>query len=142
MTLSMPCRGKLGALRLERGPMREPFEGVDGKRVNAKTVDFIAKPGRTEELREHICQSVTPLLRLRTEFIRAIVLTSDKEPRRVVVITFWSSEEHTCTPWEESPQVRKILSPLVDVWPKVRTYKVDIAETIETDEQLMSLTAC
>jgi hypothetical protein len=124
-------------LRLEREPIRGPIADINGTRVNARAVEFIAKPGRSEELRDHLCKAVTPLLRERSEFIRTIVLTSDEEPRRVVAITFWSLEEHTCAPWEESPLVREILSPLVDVWPRVRTYKAELTETTETDEQAM-----
>lgn len=143
MTLSTPCAGKprSGTLRIQRGPMRGPFEDADGTRVNARVAEFVAKPGRSQELRDHICQAVTPLLRERSEFIRTIVLISDEEPRRVVAITFWNFEGHTCAPWEESPLVREILSPLVDVWPSVRTYKADLTGT-ETDEQAMSLTVC
>jgi hypothetical protein len=119
--------------------MRGSFEHVDGTTVNARAAEFIAKPGRSEELRDHLCQDVEPLLRERSEFIGAIVLTSDEEPRRVVAITFWNFEGHTSSPWEESPLVHEILSPLVDVWPRVRTYKA----VMETDEQAMrSLTAC
>lgn len=112
--------------------MRGPFEHVDGTTVNARAAEFIAKPGRSEELRDHLCQSVAPLLREQSEFIRAIVLTSDEEPRRVVAITFWNFEEHTSSPWEESPLVRDILSPLVDVWPRIRTYKA-LMETEPTN---------
>ena len=109
--------------------------------VIARAVEFIAKPGRTEELRNHIFETVTPLLRQRSGFIRTIVLNSDEEPRRVVAVTFWSSsEEHTRAPWEESTLVRKLLSPLVDVWPRVRTYKADLSR--KTDEEAMAWTAC
>jgi hypothetical protein len=82
---------------------------------------------------------VTLLLREQSGFIRTTVLTSDDEPRHVIAITFWSLKEHICAPWEESPLVRKILSPLVDVWPRGRTFKVDLTGTTETDEQAMSL---
>ena len=112
--------------------MRGPFEHVDETTVNARAAEFIAKPGRSDELRDHLCQSLAPLLQKGSEFIRAIVLTSDEEPRRVVAITFWNSEEHTSSPWEESPLVHEILSPLVDVWPRVRTYKV-VMETEPTN---------
>jgi hypothetical protein len=107
--------------------------------VNARTTEFIAKPGRSKELRDHLCKDVTLLLREQSGFIRTTVLTSDDEPRHVIAITFWSLKEHICAPWEESPLVRKILSPLVDVWPRGRTFKVDLTGTTETDEQAMSL---
>lgn len=115
--------------------------------VNARVVEFIAKPEKTGELRRLLSQAVTPLLRDRTGFIRSIVLTKHEEPRRIVVITFWSAEEHTVSdPWEESPMVREILSPLIDAWTRARTYKVDLTETTtETTQahgEAISLPVC
>lgn len=146
MTLSAPTphakKHRPGALRLVREPLEGPSEDVDARRANARVTEFIAKPGRTEELRAHICQSVTPLLREQSEFISTIVLTSDEEPRRVVAITFWCPEEPACGVWEQNSLVRETLSPLVDVWPRGGTYKVDLTETIEIDDEAMSLVAC
>jgi len=66
------------------------------------------QPEKTDELRGLLCQAVTPLLRDRTGFIRSIVSDKHEEPRRIVVITFWSTEERTVSdPWEESPIVRR-----------------------------------
>ena len=143
MTLCTPCARKpaQAPCGLQRGPIRGPGGDIGGTRVNARAAEFVAKPGRTEELRDHIFKAVTPLLRERSGFIRTIVLTSDEEPRRVVAITFWSSEGQICTTWEE-PLVREILSPLVDVWPKDRTYKAELTETTKTDEQVMSQCVC
>jgi heme-degrading monooxygenase HmoA len=146
MSLCSTCSAKpsSGALRLKSWEAREPIEGADATKVNARAraAEFIAKPGRTEELRARICQEVIPLLRQQRGFLHTIVLTSYEEPRRVVVITFWSSEEDTYAPWEESRLVRKILSALVDVWPRSRTYNVDLGGTTETDELAMSQSAC
>ncbi len=72
-----------------------------------------AEQVKANELRGFLCQAVTPLLRDRTGFIRSIVLTKHEEPRRIVVIRFWTTEERTVSdPWEESPIVREILSPI------------------------------
>jgi hypothetical protein len=83
-----------------------------------------------------LCQAVTPLLWDRTGFIRSIVLTAHQESRRVVVITFWSTEKRTVQdPWEETPIVRELLSPLIDAWSRTRTYKVDLTEATEANSQ-------
>src|SRR5882762_11317605 len=69
-----------------------PFEDAVAAKLNARVVEFIAKPEKTDELRGLLCQAVTPLLRGRTGFVRSIVLTTHEEPRRVVMMTFWSTE--------------------------------------------------
>lgn len=110
-------------------PMIVPFEDAVATKANARAVEVLAKPGKTDELRGLLCQAVTPLLRDRTGFIRTIVLTMHEELRRVAVITIWNTEEATVhDPWEEIPVVREILSPLIDVWLRTRTYKVDFTE--------------
>ncbi|PYX52989.1 MAG: hypothetical protein DMG76_27350 [Acidobacteria bacterium] len=101
------------------------FEDAVAAKLNARVVEFIAKPEKTDELRGLLCQAVPPLLRDRTGFIRSIVLTTHEEPRRVVMMTFWSAEERTVRDlWEETPLVRELLSPLIDAWSRTRTYDV------------------
>jgi len=120
------------------------FEDAVATKLHARVVEFVAKPEKTDELRGLLCKVVTPLLRDRTEFIRSIVLTTHEEQRRVVLITFWSTEERTVRdPWEETPQVRELLSPLVDVWSRARSYKVDhLTEAAEAPSQAISLPIC
>ena len=124
--------------------MTIPFEDAVATKLHARVVEFVAKPEKTDELRGLLCKVVTPLLRDRTEFIRSIVLTTHEEQRRVVLITFWSTEERTVRdPWEETPQVRELLSPLVDVWSRARSYKVDhLTEAAEAPSQAISLPIC
>ena len=124
--------------------MTIPFEDAVATKLHARAVEFVAKPEKTDELRGLLCKVVTPLLRDRTEFIRSIVLTTHEEQRRVVLITFWSTEERTVRdPWEETPQVRELLSPLVDVWSRARSYKVDhLTEAAEAPSQAISLPIC
>ena len=106
-------------------------------KLNARVVEFIAKPGKTDELRSLLCQAVPPLLRDRTGFIRSIVLTTHEEPRRVVMMTFWSAEERTVRDlWEETPLVRELLSPLIDAWSRTRTYEVDATDARSQDISL------
>jgi hypothetical protein len=133
----------LGSLQPEEQLITVPFEDAVATQLNARVVEFIAKPEKTDELRGLLCQAVTPLLRDRTGFIRSIVLTTREELRRVVMITFWSAEESTVSdPWEETPLVRELLSPLIDAWSRTRTYKVDLTEATETHGQAISLPIC
>ena len=132
-----------GKLQTADQSMKVAFEDAVATEVNARVVEFIAKPGKTDELRGLLCQAVTPLLRDRIGFIRSIVLTKHEEPRRIVVITFWSTEERTVSdPWEEIPLVREILSPLIDAWTRTRTYKVDLTETTEAPSKTISPQIC
>jgi len=109
---------------------------MNSQKANARAVEFIARPGKSEQLREHICQTVTALLRGRIGFIQTIVLTSHEEPRHVMAMTLWSTEKGaTHDPWEETPLVREILSPLIDVVVKVRTCEVDLTKATETERQ-------
>ena len=123
--------------------MTAPIEVADAANLNARVVEFIAKPEKTHELRGFLCQAVTPLLRDQAGFIRSIVLTRNEEPRRVVMITLWSTEECLVSDsWEETPLVREILSPLIDASSKTRTYKVDLTEATESHSQAVSLPIC
>jgi hypothetical protein len=124
-------------------PEQSIIEDAVATELDARVVEFIAKPEKTDELRGLLCRAVTPLLRDRTGFVRSIILTKHEEPRRIVVITFWSTEERTVNdPWEESPIVRKILSPLIDAWTRTRTYNVDLTETTEARSEAISLPIC
>jgi Antibiotic biosynthesis monooxygenase len=132
----------VGRLQPEQS-VKVSFEDAVAAELNARVVELIAKPEKTDELRGLLCQAVTPLLRDRTGFIRSIVLTKHEEPRRIVVITFWSTEGRTVSdPWEESPIVREILSPLIDAWTRTRTYKVDLTETTAEYSEAISLPIC
>jgi len=132
----------VGRLQPEQS-MKASFEEAVATELHARVVEFIAKPEKADELRSLLCQAVTPLLRDQTGFIRSIVLTKHEEPRRIVVITFWSTEERTISdPWEESPIVREILSPLIDAWTRTRTYQADLPETAEAHCEATSLPIC
>lgn len=100
--------------------------------LNARTVEFIAKAGKMEELREKIRSGVTEILRQRTGFAGSMVLTSHKEPRLVLVLTFWKTvRDATNNRWEDARAVQQQLRPLIDVRTKVHTYEASLPETIE-----------
>jgi len=133
----------LGNLQPVEPPVAIPFQDAVAIKLHARVVEFIAKPEKTDELRGLLRQAVTPLLRDRSGFIRSVVLTTHEEQRRVVVITFWSTEEHTVRdPWEETPRARELFSPLIDALSRTRTCKVDVTEATEARSQAISLPIC
>ena len=130
----------IGILQPAEQPMTIPFEDAVAIKLHARVVEFIAKPEKTDELRGLLYKAVTPLLRDRAGFVRSIVLTTPAEQRRVVVITLWSTEERTVRDtWEETPVVRELLLPLIDVWSRTRSYEVDLTEATEARSQAINL---
>ena len=130
-------------LKLAEQPMTISFQDVEATKLNARVVEFIAKPRKTEKLRNILCQAVTPLLRDQTGFIRTVILTKHEERRRVVMITFWNTKEQAVSDaWEEIPVVRGLLSPLVDAWSSARTYEADLEEATDSHSQSISLPVC
>lgn len=130
-------------LKLVEKPMTVPFPTAVATKLNARVVEFIAKPGKTDELRSFLSQSVTPLLRNRTGFIRMIVMTKQEERRRVAMITFWNTEGQAMTdPWEETALVRELLPPLIDTRSSKRTYEVDFTEATDAHCQAITMPVC
>jgi hypothetical protein len=106
-----------------------PLENAVGTNANARIVEFIAKPNKTEELQGFLRQSVRSFLLDQTGLIGFLVLTFLQEPRRVLVMTFWRTEELAERgAWEETPMVHELLSPLIDAWSRIRTYKIHLPE--------------
>jgi hypothetical protein len=122
----------LGSLQREERPMTIPLEDAAvAAKVTARAVEFIAKPGKTDELRGFLCQAVAPLLRDRIGFIRTMVLTTHGAPRRVTLISFWKTERRVRDLWDEAPVVREKLLELTDAASKTTTYQVDLTEPTE-----------
>ena len=136
-------KSPLGSPAPPEQPMTACFEESVATNLNGRVVEFIAKPGKTDELRSLLCQSVPPLLRDRTGFIRMIVLTKHEERRRVLVITLWNVQEHTVgDPWEQTPLIRELLSPLIDAWSSTQTCEVDFTEATEARSQPIAVPVC
>jgi hypothetical protein len=98
--------------------------------LNARGVEFIAKPGMIQDLRNSIRDKVMDHLRVANGFSSAIVLTAHKETRLVLVLTFWKTEaqaRNNC--WEHSPAVREMVQPLIDVCSKVQTYEAAVPKS-------------
>jgi heme-degrading monooxygenase HmoA len=121
----------------------EPNGNSGFQTLNARGVEFIAKPGRTQDLRNSIRDRVMGYLRAASGFSSAVVLTSHKEPRLVLVLTFWKTETHArnnC--WEHAPAVRKMVQPLIDVCSKVQTYEAAVPKSSELEMREIRRQAC
>lgn len=95
--------------------------------LNVRAVEFIGKPGRIRDLRTCIRDRVMEHLKQSSGFLSAIVLTSHKEPRQVLVLSFWQTESQaTNSRWECAPEVRKMVLPLIDLCSRVQTYEAAV----------------
>jgi hypothetical protein len=111
--------------------------------LNVRAVEFIAKPGVVGELRNCLRGKVLELLRRRTGFAGAILLASHKEPRLVMVLSFWNTEkEATETRWEDSRNIRQTVAPLIDVCSRVHTYEAAIPAAPKAAGARAELLAC
>jgi heme-degrading monooxygenase HmoA len=121
----------------------EPIGHNEFQTLNARGVEFIAKPGKIQELRNCIRGNVMDYLRLTHGFSSAMVLSSHKEPRLVLVLTFWNTEMQAANNcWENAPTVRKVVQPLIDVCSKVQTYEATVPKSSELQLQEARRKAC
>src|SRR5580692_11636274 len=101
--------------------------------LNARAVEFVAKPGREQHLRNCMRREVAEILKRQPGFAGIFVLTSHKEPRLIRVLSLWdTAPQATENHWEDSPAVRKLVSALVDVRVKVHTYEAELPESAES----------
>ena len=103
---------------------------TEAANLNARAVEFIAKPGREQQLRNYMRREVAEFLKRQTGFASIFVLTSHKEPRLIRVLSLWDTEQQaTENHWEDSPAVRKLVAALIDVRVKVHTYEAELPES-------------
>jgi hypothetical protein len=125
------------------GPAVEPFKQTETPTLNARAVEFIAKPGKAWELQECLRGGVMESLKKRAGFSGAIVMTSHKESRLIVVISFWTTvRAATENHWEDSRIVRQTVSPLIDVCARVHTYEAAIPTTRKMQVHMVDLHLC
>jgi heme-degrading monooxygenase HmoA len=109
---------------------------TEAANLNARAVEFIAKAGREQHLRNCMRREVAEFLKQQTGFAGIFVLTSHKEPRLIRVLSLWETEpQATENRWEDSPAVRKLVAGLIDVRVKVHTYEAELPESAETSSR-------
>jgi heme-degrading monooxygenase HmoA len=122
------------------GLFLESKQNSEAANLNARAVEFVAKPGREQHLRNCMRREVAEILKRQPGFASIFVLTSHKEPRLIRVLSLWDTEpQATENHWEDSPAVRKLVAALVDVRVKVHTYEAELPESSETTARTSGL---
>jgi heme-degrading monooxygenase HmoA len=118
----------------------ESNQDMEAAKLNARAVEFVAKPGRVQHLRNSMRREVAELLKRQPGFAGIFVLTSHKEPRLIRVLSLWdTAPQATENHWEDSPAVRKLVAALIDVRVKVHTYEAELPESAETTSHTREL---
>jgi Antibiotic biosynthesis monooxygenase len=91
--------------------------------LHARSVELVAQPGKTRELGSCVRGTLMDHLKKQRGFAGVIVLSSVKEPRLILVMSFWKSEKDAGNRWESSAAVLKMVSPLIDVCTRVHTHQ-------------------
>ena len=91
--------------------------------LHARSVELVAQHGKIRELGSCVRGALMDHLKKQRGFAGVIVLCSVKEPRLILVMSFWKSEKDASNRWESSAAVLKMLSPLIDVCTRDHTYQ-------------------
>lgn len=113
---------------------RDRRGAFDMTTAHARVVEFIAKPGKNLDLRKSIGTSVLPFLEQQPGFKNSFVLTPHREPRLVLVFSFWEQEiDSRENQWESAAEIQRTVMPLVDSFSRVRTYEAMFPEAPEME---------
>jgi hypothetical protein len=97
--------------------------------LNARVVEFIAKPGKGQQLEGCVRGEIMEFLGRQNGFSGAIILNSHQERRLILVVSLWITQRmaaETC--WEKSRVVRQIAGSLIDACSRVHTYGAAFAK--------------
>lgn len=95
-----------------------------------RVVDVRTKTGKTKEFSTILNEKVLPILRKQPGFIDEITLVSNKDPQRVLALSFWQTEpDATRYSTEQYPTIKSMLNPVLDTTPTVETFEVDTSTT-------------
>jgi hypothetical protein len=101
----------------------EPHGALGVQTLHARSVELVAQPGKIRELGSFVRGALVDHLKKQRGFAGTIVLSSLKEPRLILVMSFWKTEKDAGNRWESSAAVLKMVSPLIDVCTRVHTYE-------------------
>jgi hypothetical protein len=100
-----------------------PKSALGIQTLHARSVELVAHPGKTRELGSYVRGALMEHLKKQRGFAGAIILSSVKEQRLIVVMSFWKAEKDAANRWESSATVLKMVTPLIDVCTRVHTYQ-------------------
>jgi hypothetical protein len=108
----------------------EPFTSLRRPMLNARAVEFVAKPDKASELQSCIRGPIMEFLEHEPGFRGAMVLTSHKEPRLILVLSLWKTEEQAVeNQWECANVMPEMVASLIDVCRRVHTYEAFLASS-------------
>ena len=109
-------------------------------KFNARAVEFVAKPGKVQELRDCFCGEILEFLKTQRGFAGVAMLTSHKEPRRILIMSMWkTARDATDNCWERTRVVRRLMAPLVDVCSGAQTYETLLPRSLDAETQLIDM---
>lgn len=88
--------------------------------VIAHSVEFVAWPGKAEELRTVLPEAIRGAFANNLNFSGCLVLFPEQEARLVTVVTFWKGEGRTKQCEENSKRVEQTLFPYIEHWLRTR----------------------
>jgi hypothetical protein len=100
-----------------------PDSALGIQTLHARSVELVAQPGKIRELGSCVRGTLMEHLKKQRGFSGVIVLSSVKEPRLILVMSFWKAEKDAANRWESSAAVLKMVTPLIDVCTRVHTYQ-------------------
>jgi len=94
--------------------------------VFTRIVECSVRTEKQEELRNKLRSEVVPILQKQSGFVDEISLVSDRDPERMVAISFWRNKEDAERYNRETfPRILDSIKPLLKTTPKVETYNVE-----------------
>lgn len=95
-----------------------------------RVVEMRTKTGRAKDFSTTLSDKVLPILKKQHGFIDEITLVSNKDPDRILALSFWQSEgDATRYHNEQYPTVTELVAPLLETTPMVETFNVDTSTT-------------
>jgi heme-degrading monooxygenase HmoA len=90
-----------------------------------RVVETTSKHGKARELCHTIDDKVLPILRKQNGFVDELVMVSDREPNRVIAISFWKTKEDAQRyDREQFDNVKKTIQHMFEAAPDVQTFDV------------------
>jgi hypothetical protein len=121
----------------------EPFTRLRRPMLNVRAVEFVAKPDKASELQVCIRGPIVEFLEHQPGFRGAMVLTSHKEPRLILVLSLWKTEKQAVeNHWECANVMPEMVASLIDVCFRVHTYEAFLPNSPEDAIQSGDIQVC
>ena len=119
-----------------------PNNALGVQTLHARSVELVAQPGKIRELGSCVRGDLMDHLKKQRGFDGVIVLSSVKEPRLILVMSFWKSEKDAGNRWESSAAILKMVSPLIDVCTRVHTYEAAMPSLLDAPLPVAATPIC